>query len=80
MQYTIRDVPKPVDTALRHKAKRDDKSLNTVAIEALQAGSGVSDQPVQHHDLDALAGTWKEDSAFDQAVADQDQVDERIWK
>jgi hypothetical protein len=80
MQYTIRDIPKPVDAALRRKARREAKSLNTVAIEALKAGSGVAEEPVHYHDLDALAGSWKEDSAFDQAIADQDKVDERLWK
>lgn len=80
MQYTIREVPKPVDAELRRKAQREAKSLNTVALEALTIGSGVADQPAQFHDLDSLAGTWQEDPAFNQAVAAQDQVDEQLWK
>ncbi len=33
-----------------------------------------------HHDLDALIGTWHEDSAFDAAVRVFEQVDEAAWK
>lgn len=80
MQYTLRDIPRPVDAALRRKAKREAKSLNTVALEALQMGAGVAEEKVRFHDLDALAGTWQEDAAFDQALAAQDQVDARLWK
>jgi hypothetical protein len=80
MQYTLRNVPRPVDAALRRKAKKEDKSLNEAALEALKAGAGVAEEPVQFHDLDALAGTWREDAAFDQAIAAQDTVDAGLWK
>jgi hypothetical protein len=33
-----------------------------------------------HHDLDALAGTWEDDPEFDRAIADQDRVDEALWR
>jgi hypothetical protein len=80
MQYTIRDVPRTVDAELRRKAKREARSLNAVALHALKVGAGVAEVPAQFHDLDALAGTWQEDAAFDRAVAAQDQVDARLWK
>jgi len=38
MQYTIRNVPKTLDEALRRAAREQDKSLNEVAIEALARG------------------------------------------
>ena len=43
MQYTIRQVPKQVDKALRAKAKRDKKSLNQLAIEGLAQIAGVTE-------------------------------------
>ena len=67
-QYTLRSVPADIDRALRRRAKADDKSLNTVAIEALS------------RDLDALIGSWQEDPGFDQAIADFERVDEEAWK
>jgi hypothetical protein len=56
------------------------KSFNQVAIEALTAGSGLADEPILYHDLDALAGTWVEDESFDEAIRAQDRVDAGLWK
>lgn len=79
-QYTIRAVPSPIDRALRRRARQEAKSLNTVALEALARGLELDAQPVEHTDLDALVGSWQEDKAFDQAVADFERVDEDAWK
>lgn len=79
-QYTIRQIPKHVDHALRRESRRRQRSLNQVAIEAMSKGLGLADQPVRYHDLDALAGTWEEDKAFDKAVAVQDRIDPTLWK
>ena len=80
MQYTLREIPPAVDSELRRRAKAEGKSLNTVAIEALIRGSGLGESPVRQRDLGDVAGTWREDRDFDQAVADQDRVDERLWR
>ena len=79
-QYTLRGIPERTDAALREKAKRQGKSLNTVAIEALQRGLGLGDEDFLYHDLDDLAGTWVNDPEFDKAMIDMDQVDEENWK
>jgi hypothetical protein len=80
MQYTLRGIPPTVDSELRRRAKAEGKSLNTVALEALIRGSGLGESPIRQRDLGDVAGTWHEDPDFDQAVTDQDQVDERLWK
>jgi hypothetical protein len=80
MQYTIRGIPETVDAALRERARAAGKSLNEVAIEALAEGVGVTSTPRQRRNLDDIVGTWKEDKAFDEAIADQDQIDEDLWK
>ena len=79
-QYTVRSVPDPVDRALRRKARLEGKSLNQAALDALAAGSGVAESPMLYHDLDSLAGSWKEDEAFDAALAAIDRVDPEPWK
>src|SRR6187549_3805792 len=76
MQYTLRGIPPAVDAELRRRAKAEGKSLNTVAIEALIRGSGLVQTPIRHRNLSDIAGTWQEDPDFDQAIADQDQIDE----
>ncbi len=80
MQYTIRGIPPTVDVALRKRARAAGKSLNEVAIEALAEGAGVIGAPRKRRNLDDIAGSWKADKAFDEAIAAQDQIDEDLWK
>jgi hypothetical protein len=80
MQYTLREIPPTLDSELRQRAKAEGKSLNTVAIEALIRGTGLGDSPVRLRDLSDIVGTWHEDPEFDQAIADQDRVDEEMWR
>ena len=80
MQYTIRNIPQPVDAALRRKAREQGKSLNDVAIEALVQGAGVGNQRCRQRDLADIAGTWRKDPAFDAAVASQDTIDPELWR
>ena len=79
MQYTIRNVPDYLDLALRRAARAQDKSLNEVAIEALTRGAGLSDQPRRQRDLGDLAGSWRDDPAFEAALAAQDTIDRELW-
>jgi hypothetical protein len=79
-QYTLRAVPPVIDRALRRRAKQEAKSLNTVAVEALARGLELNGKPAVHTDLDALVGTWREDKAFDRAIADFERVDPAAWK
>jgi len=79
IQYTLRGVPRELDSALRRKAKQEGLSLNQAAIEAITHGLGLDgDKPV-YHDLDDLVGTWVEDPAFDEAIREADSVDPDLW-
>lgn len=80
MQYTIRGIPEALDSAVRERAKAEGKSLNEVAVEALADGLGLGDSDVVRRDVSDVAGTWKKDAAVEAALADQDQVDEDLWK
>ena len=79
-QYTIRQVPREVDKALRHKSRVEKKSLNQVAVEALKKGSGVSERPVVHRDLDWFFGSWVEDPEFDKIIKEFDRIDPEMWR
>lgn len=78
-QYTIRNVSVQVDQKLRQLSKEEGKSLNEVALEALERGTGVANEPQIHTDLDALIGSWKDDPAFDEAIRQQDIIDPKLW-
>lgn len=80
MQYTIRDIPPHLDVELRERARRERKSLNQVAIEAMAQGLGVGGTRAQRRSLDDVAGTWTKDAAVEKALADQDRVDPKMWK
>lgn len=75
-QYTIRSVPASVDALLRDKARRQHKSLNQVALEALSGGTGVAER---YDDLDGFFGSWVADAAVDKALKDQRRVDAGLW-
>ncbi len=79
-QYTLRKVPPHVDRELRKKATQERRSLNEVALQALERGLNLTDQPLRHHDMDDLVGTWVEDPEFDQAMAQMDQIDPELWQ
>lgn len=78
-QYTIRGVPASVDRALRARARREGRSLNEVALEALRTSVADGVDAPSNEDLDDLIGTWEEDPGFDAAIREQDQVDEALW-
>jgi len=80
MQYTIRNVPDYLDTALRVSAREQGMSLNEVAIKALARGFGLGQARVCQRDLSDIAGSWKTDPAFEHALAAQDTVDKEMWR
>jgi plasmid stability protein len=80
MQYTIRNVPDILDGALRRAARAQGKSLNEMTLEALARGAGITSESRRQRDLSDIAGTWRKDAAFDNALAEQDTIDKEIWK
>jgi len=80
MQYTIRKVPKFVDAVLRRRAQEQRKSLNEVVLETLASGAGLSEERGRRRDLHDIAGTWRNDPAFDRALAAQDTIDREMWR
>lgn len=66
--------------ALRRRAQEQRRSLNEVALEALAQGAGVSGEQSPRRDLQDIAGTWHKDRAFERAIAEQDSVDEEMWR
>jgi hypothetical protein len=80
MQYTVRGIPAAVDNALRSRARAAGQSLNEAAVEALTEASGITGSRRKRRDLGDIARTWKADKAVSAALADQDRVDEDLWR
>ncbi len=80
MQYSLRGIAPEIDDALRNRARAEGRSLNAVALEALAEGLGLGGEDVVRRDLSDVAGTWRRDAAVEKALADQDEIDEALWK
>jgi hypothetical protein len=80
MQYTIRNIPKAVDEALRRRAKRERKALNQVAVEALTEGLGVPPQGAPRRSVRDLMGARPRDAALEAALDAQRRVEPELWR
>ena len=67
-------------TARSVSARATGKSLNEAAVDALAEGVGVAGVQRKRRGLGDIAGTWKADKAVETALADQDRVDEDLWR
>jgi hypothetical protein len=54
--------------------------LNEAAVDALAEGSGMTGSRRKRRDLTDIAKSWKADKAVEAALADQDRVDEDLWR
>lgn len=83
-QLTIRSLGSCLRAALAQEAGRRGQSLNktVLALLAERLGLAKSAKPIEHDDLDELAGTWSksETTRFDEALHAQRQVDATLWR
>lgn len=80
MQYTLRNIPQPIDQALRERARREGTSLNQTVLKILRLALGSEGEPMQYRNLDDIVGTWHEDPEFDEIMADQRRIDPDLWE
>jgi plasmid stability protein len=81
MQYTLRNIPKKLDQALRKKAKAEGKSLNTVAVELLEQGLGLNGEQQRYNDLDEFfKNAVPLEPEVLKAIAEMDVVHPDDWK
>lgn len=79
LQYTIRNIPEHIDRMAREKSKKKHTSLNKILLDALQKGLDTENE-IEYHDMDDLAGTWETDIDTDAALASFEEIDESLWK
>lgn len=79
MQYTIRNIPPELDRVLKERAKRLNRSVNQVALEALAQSVG---ETVRRRNLRSMSGAWskEEAAAFDRSLKLHRVIDEELWK
>ena len=66
---------------LRIEAERQGITIEDLVLKLVQQGIENLQSP-PYHDLDALAGTWSKEQAteFLEAIAEFEQVDEKLWQ
>jgi len=79
-QYTLRGIPERLDRRLRDLAKARGRSLNAVAVEALERGSGGNAGILEFDDMDELIGTWQPDSNCEDALDSMRKIDPELWR
>ena len=83
-QLTIRSIGLRLRAALDREAVRRGQSLNKTVLALLteRLGLGEPAPPIEHDDLDELAGTWSksETTRFDEALQAQRQVGAKLWR
>ena len=78
---SIPNVDDATAARLRLEANRRGITVEELALELVQQGMENMEGP-PYHDLDALAGTWSKEEAevFLKAIAEFEQVDEKLWR
>ncbi|MDX2178788.1 MAG: hypothetical protein SFV18_04280 [Bryobacteraceae bacterium] len=77
IQYTVRNVPKEVDRALRKRAKERKVSLNHVILEALAEEDA---KPRKYRDVSDLCGSWDPTPEWEDFMADMRRIDWEKWQ
>lgn len=80
IQYTVRGVSERTDSVLREIAAEEGVSLNAYTLSLLDSAADPGHEGKRQHDLDALAGLWVADPAFDQAQEVFERVDPELWR
>ena len=81
-QLTLRQIPEPVDCALRALARETGMSLNKTAISVLRKGLGLDSSQQPGVDLSGVVGGWsaEEVEEFQRNLEIFEQIDEEVWR
>jgi plasmid stability protein len=79
MRITIENIPDELEKALRLRAEAEGKSVNQLALEALQAAAGMAEDG-KKRDFSGVAGSWVEEPVFSQVRNAHEQIDPDRWK
>jgi len=78
---SLRNLPAPVEKAVKERARVRRVSLNKAVLSLLEEALGQPRGRKRHDDLDHLAGTWSAAEArdFDASLRKQRRVDPELW-
>jgi len=80
IQYTIRNIPSPVDKVIRKRSKQTGKSFNQTVVDLLSLQTFGTTEISEKTNFDWLFNKKSLDDNFDKAIRDMSQIDEKLWK
>lgn len=80
IQYTIRNVPAPLDRVIKKRAKQSNKSFNQTVVDILAMQTFGTTDVYEDAGFDWLYNKKTLDNTFDEAINDISQIDKKIWQ
>ncbi len=80
IQYTVRNIPPEVDKVIKKRAKQSGKSFNQTVVDLLSMQTLGTVDPAVDENFDWLFSQKTIDAAFDEAIDQLSQVDEKLWQ
>ncbi len=80
IQYTIRNIPVPVDQVIRKRAAQSGKSFNSTVLEMLTLQTFGTLKPKTDDNFEWLFNKNTLDGSFDEAQKGISQIDKSLWQ
>ena len=80
IQYTIRNIPEPVDRVIKKRSKQYGRSFNQTVIDLLSLQTFGTTELPEDDNFDFLFNKNTLDDSFDEAIKDISKVDKKLWK
>ena len=80
IQYTIRNIPTPVDQIIRKRQQQTGKSFNQTVVDLLSLQTFGTIEPPKEQGFDFLFGANTLDDSFDEAIKDLSRIDGELWQ
>lgn len=80
IQYTIRNIPAPVDQVIRKRAAQSGKSFNQTVVDLLSLQTFGTTEPPAQADFDWLFAQNTLDKNFDATLAELSKIDQKLWQ
>ena len=80
IQYTIRNIPVPVDKVIRKRSKQSGRSFNRTVVDLLSLQTFGTTEITKDDNFDFLYNKNTLDESFDKAKKDISKVDKKLWR
>jgi hypothetical protein len=75
------EICEELERALQDKAAAEHKTVDTVVVEVLSDGLGITQRQAKHEiNLSGVVGTWVSDPETEAILDEQNRVDPEMWK